>query len=1040
MPRSLLLALGAILIAIAAPSEALASFANYARGVTRGSAYTMTSPTALFTGSSGSRRSLTNSVSGFSLPFTFVLDGVAYSRISVSTNGLISFGSNNVTSTGSNNLTSTSSTYGQFPRIAAWWDQLYVTGGAQSYCRRAPAVRHQTFGSSPDRVLVIDFRDIEVASRSVAFSSWQVRFYEGSNAIEFYYGNMTSLSCRYGRTYSTSATIGIADASNDFISVTPNYSSATFSGTSVNNFNSLSTSSRRIPSGTIYYFTPCNIALAGDASQGGTALMAHGDTLFSATRQQRGDIVDYTPFTLNNTTSGCGSRNFTMSITGPHALEYSISTTGGTIGGGSSITPVITFNPYAPGLRRATLTVSDDNGYFRSFPLAATALTRMSLIPDLAQGGTTSLDDGDTLMRAIEVRRRFSGDFTPMTIANINPNPSQSPARVTFTIDSAGGISSQYEIVGASSVDLGTNESYTPVIRFNAHGIGEQSATLTVNADNDVRTYTLLATAVAPAITVTADGEEATPDLPVFNQAIACVGDVINAVPFIISNPGRLPLVVDHIDFYLTDTAYQQGTPMMPLLRDRAGRPIALRDYALSDVPGSIPLSSTPRVSLPFTVEPGAARHLYLTYIGQQPGKRFGRAFIRTNAENVVGVDTSAYDGISTMPATTLGLFTTDLVARAVGSRLAADMSGLRLKTLVLPGTRVGDTSEASLAIANTGACDLRVRRSQFRITSGDVHDITVLDALAGTPFDASTGDFVLAPGSIDTVRIRFVPSRSGTRMATLWIQTNDSSIVNDGIAERGAVYLDITGRGIAGLEARPLTLDPVVIGGFVRGVARVENSNKFPVTVSQLMFDGGDVAEFTEDDAAPWRALPFAVLPGEILELGVRLTPVGAAGPRRTSLLLITSTNDTIRVSIEGEAGTQGLVVSPTSLFDNVSIAAGQLSREHVMIANDGTLPVQIESIAITGADSASYILGVFPRYFLEAGQTELLEVTFAPTASGAASATLVVTTTTDQVYTVALGGVALRIRRDPADQVIAPTDNGAIRVNNGRATPTLR
>ncbi|HVK39345.1 MAG TPA: hypothetical protein VNA88_14810, partial [Candidatus Kapabacteria bacterium] len=110
---------------------------------------------------------------------------------------------------------------------------------------------------------------------------------------------------------------------------------------------------------------------------------------------------------------------------------------------------------------------------------------------------------------------------------------------------------------------------------------------------------------------------------------------------------------------------------------------------------------------------------------------------------------------------------------------------------------------------------------------------------------------------------------------------------------------------------------------------------------------------------------------------------------------------------------------------------------------SNTGTLPVRITDVAITGADASSYRMGVLPRRDLEAGQTEYLEMTFAPTAPGQTSAELVVSASTGMSYTVTLGGTALKIRRDPIDPVMtgAPNADGTPEpARSGWRIPTLR
>jgi hypothetical protein len=1020
-------------------TSASAALSSYAKVVAAGSFMTADSWTNLFVGSAAIRNSssVTNTATGFNLPFSFKLDGTVYTRLSVSTNGLISFGSGNVAVTGSNSLTTTSTTQGQFPRIAAWWDQMYITGGARNYCsNRAPAIRWGVTGVAPNRVVIVDFRDIEVSSRSVAYSSWQVRIFESSNMIEFFYTDMNSLSCKNTSSrYSTSASIGIAMSSSNFISATPSTATASFSTSSVNNSINLNTTSHRIPPGTIYRFAPCNISLSGNTSEGGAPNMLAGDTLMATTTVQRGNVGTFQPFTINGSIAGCSTGSYALSITGPNAGDYALNATSSSIAPGATVTPVITFTPSAIGVRRATLTVSDNNGFVRSFPLAATGLTRSEWTGNLDQGGTPTLASGDSLMSAIEVRRLQSGSYTPISIRNINVNPSASPMVVSLAIDSAGALSYQYSISGPSLIALGPGQSFTPTIVFDAMSVARQTARLTVNVDGEVRVFTLSATSMAPGMEVTASGGVVSAAKPLFSNVQSCVGEQLTAIPVTITNNGTMPLDVREMAFYLTDTTDRQGTPMLPLLRTPQGAVTPLRDYVLSDMPGSVPLASTAGVTTPFTLQAGAARTLYLTFAGHIPGKRFARVFIRTNAENVVGQDTNAFDNIAIAPTQTGGLFTTDLLARGLGSRVASSIAGTPFSPLVFASTEVGDTSEAAFAIANTGACDLRINRNRLRIVSGDVNEIRLVSALRNAGFDQATGDYLLAPGAVDTIRLRFVPSRSGTRMATLLIQTNDSTIARPGLSERGSLYLDLSGRGLAALQGDELVLDPVVIGSSVAGVAVLENALNVPVSIASISFEGDDAAQFGEDAAAAWPARPFVVLAGEKLRLGVRLTPTGDVGQRRATLVLVTTGGDTVRVPIRGEAGTQTLVVSASSLFEDVTVAVGQTVRKPVIISNTGTLPVRISSVALAGPDAASYRLGLMPRMDLEAGQAEFLEVTYAPTTPGQTSATLVITAAGGQTYSVTLGGTALRIRRDPVDPVttVARTDHGTPQLQAG-------
>jgi len=1021
-----------------------AALTDYLFSVSSGSAMTPSSWTTVWSGSSGSRRNLAGSTRTITLPFNILFNNTSYSQITLSSHGLIGLGSS-VTGSASNSLAGAGG-----PVISPFWDAIYISGGAPGPgCNYSPAIRYGVVGSSPTRTLVIDYNRLsreycDNCQFGPQFMDFQVRIYEGTNRIEFLYPDASATwpTCAQnwwgsGST-STSASIGLAASGSDFISVTPNGSAASISRTDVNN--SVNLASTAINANTMYTFTPCNLDVIGNVAQGGTATMTSGDILLSTKSVERGASATYQPFSITLVAGSCATRNLTVTLAGANAADYSVSPLGAVpVAAGQTVTFTVTFTPQSIGQRTATLTISDPLGTPKVYTLRATGLPRISWTPDLAQGGTPTLTSGDTLLKDIVVLRLNPRDFTPITLRNFSTNGAIPPAVITYSIDSAGGISTQYTLQTPSTVSLGPGQSHTPIIRFTGTGLGIQHATLTINADGEIRSFPLKAISGAPGIAITALGVTADPGNPVFHQTFSCVGEQTTVIPLLVNNPGQFALTVTSIELYRTDSTDQQGTPSFPLIRDAQGRVVAMTDYQISETPGVAPIGVNPPVPVPFTIDPGQTRTLYATFIGQFPGKRFGRVFIRSNAQNAFGTDTT----LNGAPNSVMGLLTFDLVGRAIGSQLAANAAGLSLKTVSFPGTRIGDTAVMSFTIANSGACDLRINRNKLRISSGDVNEFRLLTSLRRATLDAATGDYVLAPGLVDTLTVRFTPSRSGTRMATLWIQTNDSSLTRPGLVERGSYYLDLSGRGLAGLDAQDLVLDPVVIGSSVTGMARLENSQTASVGIASIAFVGDDAAEFSEDATTPWPARPFTVLPGDKLELGVRLTPVGTAGPRRTTMVLVSTSGDTIRLAIRGEAGTQTLVVSPSALFEDVTIAVGQSKRQMVMISNTGTLPVRITDVAITGADASSYRMGVLPRRDLEAGQTEYLEMTFAPTAPGQTSAELVVSASTGMSYTVTLGGTALKIRRDPIDPVMtgAPNADGTPEpARSGWRIPTLR
>lgn len=163
------------------------------------------SGTTVFTNSEDDR------VSGnLFLGFTFYYAGGAYTDFRVSTNGWISLGNNTTSSLNGNALTTT----GNGPIIAPLWDDLLVPANSLTY---------QVTGTAGTRVLTVQWNNVRWNYNATgAVISFQAKFYEGTNIIEFIY-DQNNRSVNNG-----SASIGINGGvnSNDFYSVSGNNTSA----------------------------------------------------------------------------------------------------------------------------------------------------------------------------------------------------------------------------------------------------------------------------------------------------------------------------------------------------------------------------------------------------------------------------------------------------------------------------------------------------------------------------------------------------------------------------------------------------------------------------------------------------------------------------------------------------------------------------------------------------------------------------------------------------------------------------------------------
>jgi hypothetical protein len=993
--------LAILVLGIAAPITTRAAFSSYSFFYGTGSPIDMTGATSVAFSNQDDGNS-----SVFNIGFNFVFDGSTYSQFSINTNGWMRLGGSASTSTGQTNTLSGASTT-IYPLITPYWDDLNLTtttGGG---------VKYKLEGTAPNRILVVEWlAGSDVSTASPSTYNFQARLYEGTSRIEFWYGTMAHRS-----TFSGTASIGVGTATNNYVSWTPGNPPTVRVSTSANN--SVNINSTPIASGTVYTIYNCvrNISLTGNLADGGNSTMADNSLLLTGKQVQRGSSGTFQPFSATQPLNGCQNRTVTYTISGTNASDYQISPSTMSVAPNSSETPTITFTPGAVGRRVATLSVNDNNGFIRSYTLEANGGSRIGFSGDLSQGGTAQMNDGDALLVGKRVDRHMVGTFQPFTVRNVNNNPAASPASIAVSIADTSG---QYSLVGPTGAQLLAGESFTPQIRFEAKGVNVQPATLTVAYDGETRTFLLSATSVAPGGIFTVNSVRLGPGVGLYTNYFSCVGEAANTQPLVVTNVGIGDYTITGIDFYRTDTTYAQGRPGYPLVRDRFGNLIPQDDYFISAQPGIAPVSANPALQLPITIPEGESRTLYITYVGQEPGKRFARAYIRTNGENAADLD----EGGEMVE----GLLNFQLFGNAIGGRLAGDQAGRTLEAMTFRETRVGDSVDMTYRMVNTGDCDLRISMEKLVIGTGDVNDFRVLSAFGRTivPDVPMTGQVILPPDSGSSLTVRFKPQRGGSRRATLWIQTNDSTMFVDGVAERGAYYIDLYGTGQAWLDYTDLTLRPAVIGSGVpsTGVVTIVNSSTTTVDIMSIGLTGGNATEFGENPGGgAWPTSVHTVPAGGKLLLGVQMLPVGAPGPRSTTLRLVTTTGQTINVRISGEAGTQTLSLSPGRLFVGASVVAGEEKRATVIITNTGTLPIRLNTPMITGAFAADYRTGFLPRLIIEPGAVEYLEVTYAPVNPNVTSTATLEISSDAGTRSVSLEGASVRARRvDPDPTVVLP------------------
>ena len=421
----------ALLVAVLFMTNATSATAGlsdvYKFEASTGSPIALTSPTNLF----GWGYIYHNVSAPRPIGFDFYFDGTKYTTFSPNTSGLITLGRTAFRYSYNYYFPRSMASYS--PAIMPFWDYL-----------RYGQIRYQTVGTAPNRILVIDYNNF-YGSSSLEDYYFQVRLYEGSNKIEFFYDRM------YVYAYYKSATIGIQTNTSRWMNVyygvrstggsptvydnTDNRYNTNFNPYFGNSLYYRGPNTYHIPDNALWTFNPCenNVTITGDMNNGGTEKMEPNDILVNDETVQRGSTGMLMPFSITNPSNGCGPVTYSASFSGAAAGDYSM--TSGTVAKGETVVPEILFTPGAVGNRGATMTLSMSNGQRIVYNVAADGLTRINWIADIAQGGVADMPSGANLLTNIDVDRGSTRDLMPFMLANTNPDKLQFPADITIILD-----------------------------------------------------------------------------------------------------------------------------------------------------------------------------------------------------------------------------------------------------------------------------------------------------------------------------------------------------------------------------------------------------------------------------------------------------------------------------------------------------------------------------------------------------------------------------------------------------------------------------
>jgi len=261
---------------------------------------------------------------------------------------------------------------------------------------------------------------------------------------------------------------------------------------------------------------------------------------------------------------------------------------------------------------------------------------------------------------------------------------------------------------------------------------------------------------------------------------------------------------------------------------------------------------------------------------------------------------------------------------------------------------------------------------------SNDVTILQISSSSSSYTVEGITLPVTLTPGQTATFKVKFAPKSKGTQAGNLSISTSQTAPMS--------VALMGTGSDPSTLSASPSALS---FGNVQNGTTdtiqeTLSNSGASTVTISSIVASG---TGFSLNGLST----PVVLDPGETVKFNARFSPTSSGSQTGSFTVTSDASNSSLKISATGSGMADGgLAASPSSVnFGSVQVGVTQTLTQ--TLTNSGGSPLKITGATATGA--AFSMSGLTVPLTLNAGQSTSFSVKFKPTATGAASGSINVT-----------------------------------------------
>ena len=324
-------------------------------------------------------------------------------------------------------------------------------------------------------------------------------------------------------------------------------------------------------------------------------------------------------------------------------------------------------------------------------------------------------------------------------------------------------------------------------------------------------------------------------------------------------------------------------------------------------------------------------------------------------------------------------------ITTSTGKQAARSLFQLTPTAVNFGKVSVGKQTTQAVSVSNSGTVPVNITQATLSNTQF---------SLAG-----ATLPMALAVGQSGTITVAVDPTAAGNLTGTLTVTGDGNS---------SPVVANLSATGVSGgaqpqLSVAPSSIDFGTVSNGQKSSANLvlNNAGSADLTVSMMTVTGSafGISGITT---------PKTISAGQSAQVTVTFSPT-ATGAVSGNISIVSNdpTNPTLSVPLTGTgtaAPTGQLTASSTSLSFG-SVAVGATSTQQVAITNTGNAAVQISKISPSGAGFT--FSGMTAPATLNPSQTGTLSVNFAPTAAGAASGSIVITSNANgSSMTISLSG----------------------------------